>query len=88
MKTRVRTPVLRYDPSLEHNKENTLKNNTIESKLKENNRVAEKNLLKQLKDENLRLEAENKVLKDENLRLEAENKVLKDEKLRIEAENK
>ena len=31
MKTRVRTPVLRYDPSLEHNKENTLKNNTIES---------------------------------------------------------
>ena len=74
MNKRERKSVLRYDPSLEHNKENTLKNNTIESKLKENNRV-EKNLLKQLKDENLRLEAENKVLKDENLRLKDQNKL-------------
>ena len=62
MSKRLRNPVLRYDPSLEHNKENVFKNNSSKSKLKQNNRVAEKNLLKQLKDENLRLEAENKVL--------------------------
>ena len=66
MNKRERKSVLRYDPSWEHNKENAFKNNSSKSKLKQNNRVAEK---KKLKDENLRLEYEQKTeLKAEIIR--------------------
>ena len=42
MSKRVRHPVLRYDPSSQHNKENIFEKNSSKSKYKENNRVAEK----------------------------------------------